>query len=156
MNDPSGENIIIVTSGANELVSPAQQRETVDELRRQGPVPIVLAQGELTPEHSAELPKLVANSDSRLVLNLAPVTTRDPELLAAADPLVLNEGEAAAVLDAAPGTPVEDLIEDLRATARSVVVTLGQRGALILEKDAKPVHIPAVYVEHVVLSLIHI
>ena len=49
------ENIIIVTSGANELVSPAQQRETVDELRRQGPVPIVLAQGELTPEHSAQL-----------------------------------------------------------------------------------------------------
>ena len=51
------------------------------------------------------------------------------------------------MLDAAPGTPVEDLIEDLRATARSVVVTLGQRGALILEKDAEPVHIPAVYVE---------
>ncbi|MGJ4093502.1 ribokinase [Corynebacterium macclintockiae] len=150
MNDPSGENIIIVTSGANELVSPAQQRETVDELRRQGPVPIVLAQGELTPEHSAQLPKLVANSDSRLVLNLAPVTTRDPDLMAAADPLVLNEGEAAAVLGEAPGTPVEELTDRLRIIARSVVITLGQRGALILEKDAEPVHIPAVHVDRVV------
>lgn len=150
MNDPSGENIIIVTSGANELVSPAQQRETVDDLRRRGPVPIVLAQGELTPEHSVQLPRLVANSDSRLVLNLAPVTTRDPDLLAVADPLVLNEGEAAAVLDAAPGTPIEELLERLRPIARSVVVTLGQRGAMILEGDAEPVHIPAVYVERVV------
>lgn len=155
MNDASGENIIIVTSGANELVSPALQQETVQQLRAQGPVPVVLAQGELTPEHSAELPKLVANSDSRLVLNLAPVTTRDPQLLAHADPLILNEGEAADILELPRSTPLEEIFAALRPIARSVVVTLGSQGAVILRKDdsgadADPIRIPAVRVEQVV------
>ena len=70
--------------------------------------------------------------------------------MAAADTLVLNEGEAAAVLGEAPGTPVEELTDRLRTIARSVVITLGQRGALILEKGAEPVHIPAVHVDRVV------
>lgn len=149
MNDSSGENIIIVTSGANQLVSPAQQRETVDTLRSQGPVPVVLAQGELTPEHSAELPKLIRSTDTRLVLNLAPVTTRDPDLLAAADPLILNEGEAADVLDVPRSTPSEEIFDLLRPIARSVVVTLGAEGAVILSGDAT-LHVPAVQVPSVV------
>ena len=149
MNDSSGENIIIVTSGANQLVSPAQQRETVDTLRSQGPVPVVLAQGELTPEHSAELPKLVRGTDTRLVLNLAPVTTRDPDLLAAADPLILNEGEAADVLDVPRSTPREEIFDLLRPIARSVVVTLGAEGAVILSGDAT-LRVPAVRVPSVV------
>lgn len=149
MNDSSGENIIIVTSGANQLVSPAQQRETVDTLRSQGPVPVVLAQGELTPEHSAELPKLVRGTDTRLVLNLAPVTTRDPNLLATADPLILNEGEAADVLDVPRSTPREEIFDLLRPIARSVVVTLGAEGAVILSGDAT-LRVPAVRVPSVV------
>ncbi|MGP5659170.1 ribokinase [Corynebacterium falsenii] len=149
MNDSSGENIIIVTSGANQLVSPAQQRETVDTLRSQGPVPVVLAQCELTPEHSAELPKLVRGTDTRLVLNLAPVTTRDPDLLAAADPLILNEGEAADVLDVPRSTPREEIFDLLRPIARSVVVTLGAEGAVILSGDAT-LRVPAVRVPSVV------
>lgn len=149
MNDSSGENIIIVTSGANQLVSPAQQRETVDTLRSQGPLPVVLAQGELTPEHSAELPKLVRGTDTRLVLNLAPVTTRDPDLLAAADPLILNEGEAADVLDVPRSTPREEIFDLLRPIAHSVVVTLGAEGAVILSDD-DTLRVPAVRVPSVV------
>lgn len=150
MNDQSGENIIIVTSGANALVSPAQQRKTVDMLRSQGPVPVVLAQGELTPEHSAELPRLVAGTDTRLVLNLAPVTTRDRDLIAAADPLILNEGEAADVLEVPRDTPLEEIFAALRGIANSVVVTLGPRGAVIITQDAEPMRVPAVRVQNVV------
>ncbi|HIW95878.1 MAG TPA: ribokinase [Candidatus Corynebacterium gallistercoris] len=150
MNDQSGENIIIVTSGANALVSPAQQRKTVDMLRSQGPVPVVLAQGELTPDHSAELPRLVAGTDTRLVLNLAPVTTRDRDLIAAADPLILNEGEAADVLGVPRDTPLEEIFAALHGIAKSVVVTLGPQGAVILTQDAEPVRVPAVRVQNVV------
>lgn len=112
MNDPDGENIIVVTSGANELTDPAAQAD--------GSADVLLAQGELTPEHSAALPGLAERLGARLVLNLAPVTTRDRDLLAAADPLVLNEYEAEA-------------LGDLSDLARSVVVTLGARGAVLHE-----------------------
>ena len=70
------------------------------------------AQGELTPEHSAALPALPALAErlgARFVLNLAPVTTRDRALLASADPLIVNETEAADVL----GMPRDTLLDEL-------------------------------------------
>ncbi|MEL4153567.1 PfkB family carbohydrate kinase, partial [Corynebacterium bovis] len=103
MNDRAGENIIVVTSGANEATDPRDSVGTVGTLREQGSVPVVLAQGELTPEHSVRIPGLLAEG-TRLVLNLAPVTTRDAGLLAAADPLIVNEHEAADLLGADAAT----------------------------------------------------
>ena len=67
------------------------------------------AQGELTPEHSAALPALAERLGARFVLNLAPVTTRDRALLASADPLIVNETEAADVL----GMPRDTLLDEL-------------------------------------------
>lgn len=136
MNDATGENIIIVVSGANELVSPASFRPLVEEFRAQGPVPVVLAQGELTPEHSAELPRLAEHPDTRLVLNLGPVTTRDEKLLQAADPLIVNEGEARDVLDVPRETPFEEVLDQLAGIAKSLVVTLGAEGAVVVEAGA--------------------
>lgn len=137
MNDQSGENIIIVTSGANETVSPLALRET---LKGEGGVEkrikVLLAQGELTPEHSAELPRLAeALPGARFVLNLAPVTTRDADLLAAANPLMVNEIEAADVTGLPRDTPFEQLVEALRSVAKSAVMTLGPKGAAVITQD---------------------
>lgn len=151
MNDASGENVIIVVSGANELVSPASFRRTLQTLQEQGPVPVVLAQGELTPEHSAELPQLAGQA--RLVLNLAPVTTRDRDLIAAADPLILNEGEARDVLEVPRETPLEELLDQLAGLAKSVVVTLGAQGAVVVGEGGSAsdaIHIPALPVTNIV------
>ena len=153
MNDDSGENVIIVVSGANELVSPASYRSVVNRLREQGSVPVVLAQGELTPEHSAELPVLVKDSDSRLVLNLGPVTTRDPDLLAVADPLIVNAGEARDVLDVPRETTLNEVLDKLSALSKSVVVTLGGEGAVVLDHGisaTEAVYIPALRLDGVV------
>lgn len=121
MNDGAGENVIVVTSGANESTDPS---------RYDGRADVLLAQGELTPGHSAALPALAARLGARLVLNLAPVTTRDPDLLAAADPLILNETEA-------------ESLGELAATARSVLVTLGDEGA-VLHRGTERTVIPAI------------
>jgi ribokinase len=118
MNDGAGENIIVVTSGANEVTDPADYDGAAD---------VLLAQGELSPEHTAALPALAARLGARLVLNLAPVTTRDPDLIAAADPLILNETEAA---DLSPDGEPADL-------ARSVLVTLGARGAVLHDRGRR-------------------
>lgn len=149
MNDATGENIIIVTSGANLQTSPARQRDTARHLQehaqmRGTDVPIVLGQGELSPEHSAELPALARSIGARLVLNLAPVTTRDETLLGTADPLILNEGESADVLGLDRNTPLEEVTAALAEAVasgrfRSVVMTLGPAGAQVIEAGERRV-----------------
>lgn len=144
MNDPDGENIIVVTSGANEVTDPADL---------DGSAAVLLAQGELTPEHSAALPALAERLGARFVLNLAPVTTRDADLLAAADPLVVNETEAADVL----GLPRDALLDELldafasaveRGLATSGLVTLGSQGALLIEAGERTM-VPAITADRV-------
>jgi ribokinase len=133
MNDGAGENIIVVTSGANTVTDPAVSlgRPGTDGAR------VLLAQGELTPEHSAALPRLADGLGARLVLNLAPVTTRDRTLIAAADPLIVNETEAADVLGVPRDTLLDELLDAFaaaveRGLAVSAVVTLGDQGSLLV------------------------
>ena len=135
MNDAVGENIIIVTSGANMVTDPAScaGEESAD---------VLLAQGELTPEHSAALPALAERTGARFVLNLAPVTTRDRALIAAADPLIVNETEAADVLGVPRDLGLDEVLDGLaaavgRGLATSAVVTLGAQGALVIEGDGE-------------------
>ncbi|OLT55687.1 ribokinase [Corynebacterium sp. CNJ-954] len=135
MNDPDGENIIVVTSGANEYTVPATQDDTGDTAAA-----VLLAQGELTPEHSAALPGLAQRLGARFVLNLAPVTTRAPDLLAAADPLVLNESEAAEVFGtASDATAVADAAVAAvdAGVATSVLITLGAQGAVLVAPEGR-------------------
>ena len=135
MNDTAGENIIIVTSGANTVTDPSScaGEESAD---------VLLAQGELTPEHSAALPALAERTGARFVLNLAPVTTRDRALIAAADPLIVNETEAADVLGVPRDLGLDEVLDGLaaavgRGLATSAVVTLGAQGALVIEGDGE-------------------
>ncbi|WP_417287759.1 ribokinase [Corynebacterium variabile] len=135
MNDSVGENIIIVTSGANMVTDPAS-------CAGEGSADVLLAQGELTPEHSAALPALAERTGARFVLNLAPVTTRDRALIAAADPLIVNETEAADVLGVPRDLGLDEVLDGLaaavgRGLATSAVVTLGAQGALVIEGDGE-------------------
>lgn len=135
MNDAVGENIIIVTSGANMVTDPAS-------CAGEGSADVLLAQGELTPEHSAALPALAERTGARFVLNLAPVTTRDRALIAAADPLIVNETEAADVLGVPRDLGLDEVLDGLaaavgRGLATSAVVTLGAQGALVIEGDGE-------------------
>ena len=147
MNDPSGENIIIVTSGANTTVSPQRAIDTYAESLPN--TAVVLAQGELTAKHTEELPALAEHLGARLIVNLAPVTTHDSTLVAAADPLILNEGEAADLLHVPFDTPLDEILAGLRTMTRSAVVTLGPRGAVIVS-DGEPQLLPAIPVDDVV------
>lgn len=139
MNDTSGENIIIVTSGANERINPLNFRD-----RLPADATVILAQGELTPENSALLPQLVAaQPGARFVLNLAPVTTTDRALIAAADPLIVNEIEAADVTGLPRDAALEELFSALHQVATSAVVTLGARGAAVISAEGTITVVPS-------------
>ncbi|HEV2780307.1 MAG TPA: ribokinase [Actinophytocola sp.] len=117
---PDGENSIVVSPGANAALDVSDvdidgARVLVASL--EVPVPVV--------EHAVA--EAVARG-VRVVLNLSPVARLSAETLAGLDPLVVNEHEAAWLLGGAPDPP-----RLLELGVRSAVVTLGARGAVVVE-----------------------
>lgn len=129
-----GENTIMVVPGANAEVT-AEAVDAHADLIAQAD--IVLLQGEIPADGFA---RAVEHAAGRVVVNLAPVVEVDRDALLAADPLVVNEHEAALViaqLGADPaGSPEEQVARLLEAGFASVVITLGARGALVAEQDS--------------------
>ncbi|MGH3230201.1 MAG: ribokinase [Streptosporangiaceae bacterium] len=132
--DEAGENLIVVASGANHQVGPAD----VDKATISKDDILVI---------SAEIPapaiaQALAQPHGRKILNLAPAPDHAAELVAGAgehlDWLVVNESEAAAVL----GHPVSGLADAKQAAAelvakgpRHAVVTAGAHGAALAGPD---------------------
>jgi ribokinase len=110
--DDAGENTIISVAGANAAV-------TVDDLRMLeavGPGDIVLLQLELPLEVVTAAVRRAAARGARVVLNMAPYASLPPDVVALADPLVLNEHEAL-------------WLADSEAMPASLLVTFGAAGA---------------------------
>ncbi|MFL4904262.1 ribokinase [Streptomyces sp. MMS24-I2-30] len=134
--DPSGDNSIVVSPGANGRLTPADVRAAGGLLRASR---VVSAQLEIPLETVVEVVRNLG-PDSRFVLNPSPPRPLPEEVLAACDPLIVNEHEAQVILggdraDGAGGRP-EDWARALLAKGpRSVVVTLGAQGALTADAD---------------------
>lgn len=126
-----GENSIVVIPGANATVTPADVERHRDLL---ADAAIVVVQGEL-PRATVEAAALTAHAvGARLILNLAPAIDLSAEVLRLADPLVVNEHEARHALDLLDGGAASSPRRALalrRAGVPSVVVTVGEAGALV-------------------------
>jgi len=153
----SGENTIVITSGANVAVTP----DVVDAERdRIAAAALVLTQGELAVATIDRVAEVAGAAGVRFVLNLAPPAPVAAATLAVADPLVLNEHEARAVgigTAAADGTDASNASLDawraaaasaVGRVARSIVVTLGSAGAVAASAEgswtARAPHVDAV------------
>lgn len=130
----SGENTIVVTAGANAAFDAAAVR---DEASRLVGAALALTQGELPAPAIEAAAAACEAAGTRFVLNLAPPVRIDPGALAVADPLVVNVHEArtlgvgATLDDEAPAEAWQDAAASVvGALARSIVVTLGDRGAV--------------------------
>lgn len=147
-----GENTIVVVPGANGRMDADAVAEHGE---RVAAAAVVVVQGEI-PRGGTE--RAASLTRGRLLLNLAPVIDVDPAVLHAADPLVVNEHEAVLALrtldrdaDAAHlRTPQDEERVVARLLAhgvRSVVLTLGGRGAQVAAPGHGPVRLPAPSVE---------
>lgn len=134
---PDGENSIIVSPAANRRVSP----QLLDELE---PVwagaTVLVVQLEIPIETVAHLVPRAHARGGRVVVNAAPAAALPAEVLAVSDPLVVNESEAEFLLDRGPHTSAASAPSDVAAELlalgpRSVVLTLGSEGAVLLERD---------------------
>jgi ribokinase len=117
--DATGENSIVVVPGANERLSAA------DAERAAAQSALVLAQLEV-PEEAVVA---AARGARRFVLNASPVRQLPAELLGAADPLIVNAGEAAAITGSDDADPAALAAAAHALGVRSIVITLGGRGA---------------------------
>ncbi|MFE9557445.1 ribokinase [Streptomyces sp. NPDC006703] len=145
--DPSGDNSIVVSPGANAHLTPDDVRAARDLFAR---APVVSVQLEIPLETVAEVARGLPPG-ARLVLNPSPPAPLPAGVLAVCDPLIVNEHEARFLLgEAAGGTP-EDWARALLALGpRSVVVTLGAAGALAADgRDDGCVWVPSPRVEAV-------
>ncbi|MEU8541482.1 ribokinase [Streptomyces sp. NPDC048717] len=147
--DPSGDNSIVVSPGANGRLTPEDVRGAAGLLRASR---VVSTQLEIPLETVAEIVRNLPDG-TRFVLNPSPPVPLSAEILAACDPLIVNEHEARVLtggeLDGSP----EDWAKALLALGpRSVVVTLGERGALVAtggEDGVKTARVPSVKVDAV-------
>ncbi|MDX3518970.1 ribokinase [Streptomyces scabiei] len=145
--DPSGDNSIVVSPGANGRLTPEDVR-AADALLRASRV--VSAQLEIPLETVVEVVRRLPE-DTRFVLNPSPPRELPAEVLAACDPLIVNEHEARVIVGGEPaGSPApEEWARALLALGpRSVVVTLGSEGALVATAGGS-VRVAAVQVDAV-------
>lgn len=142
MRDSSGQNRIIVASGAN---MDARAEQVPDEILKRGNV--LLLQMEVPPEENWELLARARTLGATTILNLAPATKIPLTALSHVDILVVNQIEARQMADKM-GIEVADnapLIAQAlsRQGKLTCIVTLGSRGAVAHSRDGHAITVPA-------------
>ena len=141
--DAKGENCIAVAGGANTALEPAHVHESLERLAlRSGDV--LLVGLEIPSATATEALRLARQAGATTVLNPAPVTGVTTEMLGLVDVVTPNEGEAAALLAREGKTDWNHADQLLWLAGRAhLLVTLGGRGAVLVDPDGGPSSIPA-------------
>jgi ribokinase len=129
--DPSGQNRIIVVKGANDTLSPEDVDAAAPLLRK---ADTIILQFEIPLRTVYHTVKFAKASGIRCIVNPAPAQRVDFKEAGGADYFIPNESEAEVIT----GMPVHS-IDDARKGAefllrqgmKRVVITLGERGALV-------------------------
>jgi len=131
MIDDDGQNSIIVSPGANDVLTATEVRAGIAAIPD---ARVVLTQGESPVAAISAAAEAAEAASLRFVLNLAPAIDVPRHVIAIADPLVVNELEAEETALAlgvdSDDLAGPDLARALARVARSVVITLGAGGAV--------------------------
>lgn len=149
VNEITGQNAIVIVPGANDGLSPADARAAATAIQS---AQFLMCQLEIPLETTLEGFRIAKAASVRTMLNPAPAQMLPAELLALSDLIIPNETEAALLTGMAVDTLDQAVAAGLALRARGpeiVILTLGKRGALILDGDAAPVHIAAEAVQAV-------
>jgi ribokinase len=146
--DSKAENCIVVASGANAYLSPADISTAHEAIEKAG---IILMQLETPMETVRYVAGIARKLGKKVILNPAPAQPLDRELLQTLDLITPNETEAEMI----SGIKITDT-DSLHACARticemgvqSVIITLGAKGAFIYSDDLREV-IPSIEVNAV-------
>lgn len=140
--DAAGDNFIILDPGANALFSPAHVDKAAARISESR---VVLAQLEIPMATAVHGLKVGRRSGAIAILNPAPAAPVPPEAFADIDIVTPNHGELRILLGRRPDDPTDskDLCAELlRLGVRTIVLTQGEQGALIVRADGSQ-HVPA-------------
>ena len=133
---PDGENTITVAPGANRGLTDEDIEAATDAI---GEAKVLVAQMEVSPETVMRAVEVAARLGIRALVNLAPPFEVPRRLLEKLDPLIVNEHEAAFLLE----EKVEGVEAALSAAVklldlgpRSAVITLGASGAVFADRKS--------------------
>ena len=140
MVNAAGENVILVTPGANAAFTGL----TDGELHAVREADVLVAQLEIPVETVTAAAVTAREAGTRVILNAAPARQVPAELLAAVDLLVVNEPEAQALTGRGRDEP-----RALLELVPRAVLTLGGQGAWYVDRDGRSVPVPPVKVDAV-------
>ena len=128
--DEDGENCIVITPGANRLLSPDYIRKIKEDILA---CDVVLLQMEIPYDTVKTVCELAYEQHKTIMLNVAPACRLDDELIKMVDILIVNETEAEIVSGGKIDEIGEEAVVDrlLKSGAGTVVLTLGKRGCLL-------------------------
>ncbi len=148
----SGNNCIVIDPGANEFLTAAEISDCPAAFQATA---VILTQLEI-PVAAAEAALRLGRARGAItILNPAPVRTLSASVLQLVDVLTPNQSEAKVLTGRSPDAVVEpeQLARELiRSGVKQVVMTLGERGALIVTSSSTSSfasHIPAIKVSAV-------
>jgi ribokinase len=147
----TGDNAIVVSPGANALVTPASIEAHHELIRNAG---VILAQLEIPLESVEFLSELCSRYSVPLILDPAPAQALPPGLLSRVHWFTPNETEAAFYAEhidpaLASADPAQLAAAFLHLGVESVALKLGERGVLLASADGSGEHLPAIPVEAV-------
>ena len=144
----SGNNCIVIDPGANELLTADDVSGCTTAFKSTA---VVLTQLEIPVAAAEAAMRLGREMGAITILNPAPVRPLPPSVLQLVDVLTPNQVEAKVLTGRSPAEVVEpeQLARELiRSGVKQVVMTLGEKGALIMTSlSAK--HVPAILVSAV-------
>jgi ribokinase len=146
--DPHAQNFIVIVPGANLGLSEADVHSARQVILA---ADVLVCQLEVPVETTLEAFRLAKSGGVRTVLNPAPAAPLPDELLQLTDICAPNETETELLTGQSVHTVSEAEAAARLLLARGpkvVILTLGERGALVVDGDAVE-HVPAVKVEAV-------
>lgn len=149
VDEANGQNAIVIANGANGALTPEDARSASGAITS---AQVVICQLETPLPASVEAFRIAKAAGVTTVFNPAPAAPLTPELLALTDVLIPNEVEAGMLV----GGSVEGSDQALEAARqlqaqgpKTVIITLGSRGALVVEGQNAPEFVAAQKVQAV-------
>ena len=140
--EATGENRIIVVSGANHTLTPEDIFEVEPFIKQ---VRMLVVQFEIPMGVVEAAVRLAKQRSIPIIVNAAPAHPIAPDLFPLIDYLVVNENEAGMLSDVRV-TGIESGLQAARVLqargAKHVILTLGPQGALV-RSSAEEFHVPA-------------
>ena len=143
--DEKGDNRIVVNSGANGKLSP----EYIDQLEEViSKATIVVVQMEIPYRTVKKICGIANRNNTKILLNVAPASKIDSEIIKIIDVLVVNQTEAEIMTgESIASLGIEPVIDRLRDMGgRTVILTLGKNGSFF-KNDETFFRVPAHEVE---------